>query len=293
MMNYMNEIINRKYKTNKGYIYFIDLIKEQYPTFNINEDNVKNLSIIDMNEEYFSETGFVGEYVAKRNEIKILRESKNYKFSEEELIDTFLHELIHSLTSKISGAFILEGINQRIISTNQSSLFLGLNEGITQYIVNDLLGRKSDAYPFEVAIASQLFIILGKDKLIECYSNNNIEHFINNLKALDLELDEYKFITDIYYMSLIVHGVQLDMGVDHKITARKIQKQLLNLYLKSSRKNDQLFINSMMDEQLFKQVAQQNGIIYFNNEFYKEFFGFVGIEEVKSEFISQVIKNKK
>lgn len=60
MMNYMNEIINRKYKTNKGYIDFIDLIKEQYPTFNINEDNVKNLSIIDMNEEYFSETGFVG-----------------------------------------------------------------------------------------------------------------------------------------------------------------------------------------------------------------------------------------
>lgn len=259
--SYINELINRNFNTDKGIYYFIDLIKEKYPFFKINEDNLKTLSIVEMTPEYFRKTGFVGEYVAGRNEIKILKESVftefGISFSEKEIIETFLHELLHALTSKIDNenGLILEGLNIRKIIDNSSSYFLATNEGVTQYLVNDLLGiDNSDAYIFETNIAKQISLIVSKEFLIKCYSNNDIETFLNQLKALDKDINLISFFQIIYAISDILKNSSLNN--EDLVYVKLIQEQLIKLYLNSDRINDTEFASLILIKELSELITQ-------------------------------------
>ena len=208
MNEYLNEIINNYFNTDKGILYLVDLIREKYPNFNINEDNLKNLSIVEMDVPYFEQTGFVGEYVADKKVIKVVKKETLSKygslFTDRDIIDTFLHELLHALTTKIDkdNGFILEGINLRRILDNNNSYFLSLNEGITQYFTNDLLDiTDNDAYVFESKVAELLSLIVGKESLIESYSNNNINSFLSNLNGLSEGMGQQIFVANIYFIS--------------------------------------------------------------------------------------------
>ena len=162
MEKYINEKINEKYNTDKGYMYFVDLLIEKYPSFNINLDNLGELEIDRVTQELFYDSGFVGVYTARENKIRLFTnydEDGNKYFSDinisdEELINTFVHEFIHCISSKIDDNVIYEGFNMRC--NGQSSYFLGINEGITQMITDDLLECESDAYIFQTIL---LFII--------------------------------------------------------------------------------------------------------------------------------------
>lgn len=289
-MLFINEIINRKYNTTKGYLYFIDLIKEKYPTFKINEDNLKNLSIVEMDLEYFKQTGYVGVYFAEENEIRILNnmEGLNCEFSEDELIDTFLHEFVHALTSKVLDDIILEGINQRMKETGASSYFFALNEGITQFIVNDLLEAKSDAYPFETHLAEQLAIILDKDKLIELYSNNETFKLLDTLKSINPEFDEREFIINIAATSKILQGEFIN-GEDllDKTRGTLIEEKLINLYLLSEKTRDSEFKEVLIDEEIAKQILIESIAYAKNKNLTIEDVGFMDIEKVKEILVKK------
>lgn len=290
-MTFIDELINKKFNTNKGYLYFVDLIKEKYPTFHINEENLKNLTITEMSQETFNRTGFVGVYYAKRNKIELLKQIDylDYTFSEDELLETFLHELIHALTSKIVDGMVFEGLNQRIIENNLNSYFLAINEGITQFIVNDLLGKKSDAYPFESNIANQLAIIIGKDKLISQYSRNDIEGFINTLKGIDPDFNINNFIKIISAISLVLKG-ELKLGNDlsDKTIVTEIQKQLLALYLNASVNKDSAFLEAMLDSRQAEEIIKQCAIKENQPNIKADDIGFKGLDEIKLNYATKI-----
>lgn len=282
-MDYINSLINKYFNTTNGINYLVQLIKEKYPNFKINEDNLKNLKIVEIPEEEFLEHHRVGIYKAKKNEISILTKVTkfDYNITEEEILETFLHELIHCLTSylKVEDDLILEGINFRKISDNNCSFFVAINEGITQLIVNDILKRNSDAYVFETHIAGQLSCIIGKEKLIECYSGNKFETIVNELENIDKEFDVQKFIIDVYAEYLIlINAVNNGIEESDKTRVASIEDRLLELYLKTNREYDDLFFDSLMSNEEAESIInfEESVNIYGRQDISKYGLGNVG-----------------
>jgi len=230
--SYINEIINKRFNTDKGYLYLIDMLKEKYPEFNINEDNLDNLSIEDVSKDMFMESGFVGIYTARDNTIRLFTnyDSDGSKIldginiSDEELINTFLHELIHCVSSKMDGDMIFEGFNMRM--NGESSYFLGLNEGVTQMITDSVLECESDSYVLQTIFARQLGRIIGEDNLIKAYSNNDINLLEDLIMNINSDFNYKDFIVKMFYFNLINSGYLFNnserIGTD-------IQEQLLLL----------------------------------------------------------------
>ena len=180
----------------------------------------------------FLESAFVGIYTVKDNTIRIFT---NYdsdgnviipgiEISDDELINTFLHEFIHCISSKIDNEIVYEGFNMRM--DGQSSYFLGINEGITQMITDDLLGYQSDAYVLQTIFARQLGEIVGKDSLVKTYSNNDIGMFEDLVMGIDNNFNFKEFIVNTYYFNLINCGYLFNNS--EKI-GTNIQEQLLLL----------------------------------------------------------------
>jgi hypothetical protein len=242
-------IVNRYFNTDKGYTYLIDLIKNKYPNFVINEDNLKRLKVKTMSKEEFMRTSFSGIYKYSINTIEIftnIDENGNKIFeldlTDEELINTFLHELIHALTSKKDkDNNINEGLNIRT-QEGDNSIFLGINEGITQLITDDILGKESDAYPFETAFAKQLALIIGKDKLVALYSSNNYGLFVDTLTKIGSSVNIPEFIHKIFLFHHMCKGLIDDGGYG---LGSSIQKDLIDLY-KASGINQDLEFESLL-----------------------------------------------
>lgn len=291
METIINNIINKKYGTDKGYLYFVDLIKEIFPTFIINDINLKDLNIIEMPEEYYKKTNFVGEYVARTNTIKLLTKFENYIVSEDELLETFLHEFVHALTSKIVNGIIYEGLNQRKDGIN--SYFVALNEGITQYIVNILLRKKSDAYSFETNIATQLGIVIGLENLIKFYSSNDFQNFVSTLKNINPDLDEFSFIKNIAATSGILKGNFINGNEESDRTRVKtIQSDILEMYLKTERSCDDIFIDNMLDLDKVNEIINQSVVKQNNYMINANDIGFTGVEMIKNKFVKMVEENQ-
>lgn len=289
----INKIVNKKYNTDKGWLYLVDLIRERFPYLQINEENLVNLQIVPLSEEKFKETGFVGEYVASKNQLRILEKVSDFDviFTEEEILETFLHELVHALTSKYlpEEDMILEGFNMRRVSDKTSSFFIGLNEGVTQFIVNYLLNKKSNAYSFETQIASQLSLVLGMEELISSYFKNNIESLMQKIESIDKLFDFRKFIMDLYAMHLVLRGV---VSNDDRSRATNIEKSMLDLYLKTSRENDQQFWESIITVEMAEDIVNPREIVQYGVKWDINEMGFSGISEVK-EIASSVLDWRK
>ena len=170
----IEQLINKKFNTDKGVLYFIELLHKEFPTLKMNLEVLPKLNVVEMSEEYYQQTGFVAEFVYDRSEIKLLTKSEGTdRLTEDEILKSFFHELVHAVSSKSDEKYIYEGLNIRDKNTKENSPLLGLNEGITQYIVNKVLGEQKDVYPYQTLFAAQLATIIGDDNLMECYSNNS------------------------------------------------------------------------------------------------------------------------
>lgn len=238
-----NELINTYYKTDKGYLYLVDLIKLKFPALKINEEVLKTLKIDIMGKEEFKKTGFTGIYVASGNTIRIflnkdLNGNKivNYDLKDVEIINTFLHELIHALTSKIDlDGNCFEGLNIRKVN-GENSYLLPFNEGITQMIADDIMEYESDAYPFYVNFARQIANVIGKDNLLYAYSSNNPNVLVDEIGKYSKEFNTFKFIEKIYYFDLICRGYMQDGGYN---LGSSIQQDLINLHKNTNKEINQ------------------------------------------------------
>lgn len=253
MENYINNLINKKYNTDRGYLYFVDLLLEKYPDFKINYDNLKSLKFDSITKDMFLDSGYTGLYTISDNKIRIFTnydEDGNKIFpeldiSDDELINTFVHELIHCLTSRMENTMVYEGFNMR--QDGQSSYFLGLNEGITQMIADDLLESESDAYVFQTIFARQLAEIVGKEKLVTMYSGNDIESLSNSIMMLDKNFDFRSFVVETYIFNMINCGYKVQ---DSENIGTKIQERLISL--NGSLKNNNFKDYILTEEKVLK-----------------------------------------
>ena len=67
----IDEIVNRYFNTDKGYLFLVDLVRQKCPTLKINEDNLKSLKVETMDVSYHRKTYQSGVYTARDNTIKI------------------------------------------------------------------------------------------------------------------------------------------------------------------------------------------------------------------------------
>lgn len=257
METYINNIINKKYNTDRGYLYFIDLLLEKYPDFQINYDNLNKLEISSITKSVFLESGFSGVYTFQDNKIRIFNNIdengkeifKDITISDDELINAFLHELIHAITSKEKDGIIYEGFNMR--HNGQSSYFLGINEGVTQMITDDLLGEESDAYIFQTIFVRQLAEIIGKGKLVSMYSKNDIDSLADAISSIDKNFDFRGLVVDTYLFNLINSGYNIQGS--EKI-GTKIQESLISLNKTASKEND--FDSYVLNEEIVLKLAK-------------------------------------
>ena len=257
METYINNIINKKYNTDRGYLYFIDLLLEKYPDFQINYDNLNKLEISSITKSVFLESGFSGVYTFQDNKIRLFNNTdengkeifKDITISDDELINAFLHELIHAITSKEKDGIIYEGFNMR--HNGQSSYFLGINEGVTQMITDDLLGEESDAYIFQTIFVRQLAEIIGKGKLVSMYSKNDIDSLADAISSIDKNFDFRGLVVDTYLFNLINSGYNIQGS--EKI-GTKIQESLISLNKTASKEND--FDSYVLNEEIVLKLAK-------------------------------------
>ena len=250
----IDEIIKRRYGDFNS---LINMIKKRFPCLKINEENTETLLIEDMSLEQFQRTGFVGIYEDNKNRIGIFTNKRNdgskvfdVEITEEELINTLVHELIHaSTTRKGEDGLVYQGINIR--QGKEDSILVALNEGITQMITDDVLNEESDAYPFLKCFAKQLGCIIGKEKLYEYYSTNNINGLVNEINSIYGEDIATELIYEIYLFSKVESGLINDNG---SFLGDTIQSQLIELYKRSGSK-DESFHNLVIDNQKAKKFA--------------------------------------
>lgn len=155
-----------------------------------------------------------------------------------------------------------------IRTKNGPSLFVYINEGITQYIANKIMRKRSDAYPFEVKIIEQL-VALGNEKdLIKGYFETDYNLLIKYLQNLDNNFQVAKFINKTFYGFKYLYSYIYNDFYMADFSKREfykhceshdedvfysIQKDLLNIYNNTDNKIDN-FSELMLDA----TIAQSN-----------------------------------
>ena len=251
-MDQMNKIINTLFKTDLGYKYILNKIRNTMPFLKIQEENLRNFKIEKMDYTYHNSTNFIGEYVPKQNIIKIYLDLQGIVMDEREITEIFTHEFIHLLTSEYnSEGILLEGFN--IKKEEIDSDFLGLNEGITQMITEDLLGTNEiTAYPFQTSIARKLAVIIGKERIIELYSKHDVEGLINELAKIDDTFDIATFITQINHLHKVTNETNCQDALG---LGTQIEENLIDLYLKSGKQKDKEFSQLIIDSKTARNLS--------------------------------------
>lgn len=279
----IDNIINEYFQTDRGYLYLVDLIKNKFPSLKINEENLNDLKITIMEKEEFLKTGFVGIYNALNNSISVFTNRNEQgemiyelNLDNEYIINTFLHELIHALTTTINeDNSVIEGINIRL-ENGTNSFFLALNEGITQMITDDIMGHESDAYPFETNFARQIAFILGKDKLLEIYSSNNPNLLLSAIDDLN-SVDAFSLIQKMFYFHLVTKGIMLDNNYN---LGTIIQSDLIKLYRASKLTADEEYAMLLLDIDKVKEYLEYIPACNLD----ADSLGFRGINDLKKGF---------
>ena len=278
----IDEIINKKYSTKKGLLYFVDLLKEKYPSLKINESALATLKVEKMSQKNFLRTGFSGIYIAQSNTIKVFTNlDKNgnkiydYNLSEEELLNTVLHELIHALTSVIKDdGTVLEGINMRS-KEGINSILIAINEGITQMLTDDLLNHSPNAYPFETNFARQLSYIIGSERLMEIYSLNDPELLLKELETISPGINIFHLFKLMYVFHLFTKG-SLDYLPEG--LGDQIQQMIIDIYKASNLNKNPEFRNVILDSKKVYEYSHLLPIKLFNPT---QQLGFNNIDKIK------------
>lgn len=262
----IDEIVNRYFNTDKGYLFLVDFVKQRCPTLKINEENLKTLKVETMNVDYHRKTLQSGVYTARDNTIRIFlgkdENGNNFyekEFTDEEIINTFLHELIHAMTSKvIDENTIVEGINTRNI---EAIPYVGINEGITQMITDDVLGKESDAYQVETLFARQLATIVGYDKLLAIYSSNNVNLLLDELRPIS-KIDPEMVLANFSYLHYYLNRYELDIDVGSSRLGTKIQQYFADTYISSRVERDNEFIDLLITSEKLNRFGIYEPVVF-------------------------------
>ena len=179
--NFYDELINRSGDNSEYISYMRKPIKDNLDFLQHDEllSTIDDLQIIEADESSFANPDIIGKYEILDNKITV-----RDNLSDSEKYDTIVHELFHYLSrSGISEANDM----------NDGYLGDGLNEGITQELVNEYFSRNDDIYPIGVAYTKALAEIVGKDLILDAY-------FHGDLNILETGLSGYADEDSVYIL---------------------------------------------------------------------------------------------
>lgn len=269
MRKFVDNLFNNYFNTNQGYMHIANLLKQEFPSINMDFSNLENLEFIEMSEKEYKESQSHGIYFAKGNKILIY---KDKTLNDENLVETLIHEMIHAITSKVIENLIIEGFNFR--DNGESSVFLYLNEGLTQYIANRIMKKRSDAYLLESKFIEQLLSLGNANELIQGFFNMDYMSLINYLQKTDNDLDVHNFVNKIYYAFKYFYSyifcnfyeAGFYQNEFYKISSNNLhdvfyilQEEFLNLYKKSINQPNN-FKDLMLNESEVDMLLNPPGI---------------------------------
>lgn len=270
MKKFVNNLFNYYFQTDKGYMCIIDLLKKEFPEIKIDFSNLENLQFVEMSESEYQSSRSHGIYRVSENKIYVYKDKTE---TMENIVDTLVHEMIHSVTSKIVDNLIIEGFNFR--ENLESSVFLYLNEGITQYIANRIMKSRSDAYPFESKLIEQLLVFGNDNELIQGFFNMDFKVLLIYLQKIDKDLDIHSFINKTYYSFKFFYSyifndfriAEFAKAEFYKLCPNNkndifyiLQEEFLNLYKKSGKEIEN-FSELMLSEEEAEKVINPPGIL--------------------------------
>ncbi len=168
--------INKKYKP-----YIKKFIKKTQADFNFRNSNgtLKTLKINNLKKSKAKKYGATGYYNFYNNKIKLY------------IIDTIYHELFHAFTYHENNENYYCGFNQ---GNDCVDIANSINEGYT-----DLLTKRyfhiDIAYMIEANIVSKVELMLGKEKMRNMYTSNDLMGLIKFLSKHSSKQEAIGFIT--------------------------------------------------------------------------------------------------
>lgn len=290
MKAFVNNLFNDYFQTDKGYMYIVDLLKQEFPEIKIDFSNLESLKFFEMSEVEYQSSRSHGLYKAPENKIYVYKDKTGPL---ENIVETLVHEMIHAVTSKIVDNLIIEGFNFR--ANLESSVFLYLNEGLTQYIANRIMKKRSDAYPFESKLIEQLLVLGNANELIQGFFNMDFKVLIAYLQKVDKDLDVHNFINKTYYSFKFFYSyifrdfrvADFSKAEFYKLCSNTkndvfyvLQEEFLNLYKKSGRETDN-FNELMLSEEDADKLINPPGILEYQR-LDINLCGFKNIDELRN-----------
>ena len=177
---------------------FLKTISEEIPKedLNILFNNFSTLTTTIKNfklSNKIKNKNIAGQYISKENIIEVSKKDH------EQTID---HELFHAATTIIepeTGNIFCGFLQIR----NNVEIGRSINEGYTQYITENLFGKKKkllQAYGYEKSIAQVVEMIVGKEKMQSLYFNANLKGLVDCLKQYTDEEKIYNFFTTLDFI---------------------------------------------------------------------------------------------
>ena len=137
----------------------------------------------------------ISNFILNEHTVGVYKAQKNKIFITE---DTFklaiFHELFHMASTRTEKSDIYSGFS---ISTYNTILGNGLNEGYTELLNQRYFNADSYAYFYLTVIASNLEVIIGEQRMRYLYMTANLQGLIKDLQAYFFEEEIIKFITNI------------------------------------------------------------------------------------------------
>ena len=197
----VKEVFNESIEKAKYKIYgYLDNKDVSDEVFKIANDNLK--TIVDTSSwsrSFFQCFYFAaGAYSVKSHSIAMNKfiEIRNMVMNKANNIEhTLVHELLHAASSYRTNDKLGSGFH---ISGNNGSIGVGINEGYTDYLTNNILNHeRGTGYTYEVKVIELLELIVGDDKLLNFYFKSDLYGLVNELSKYQ-DMDRVKqFILDM------------------------------------------------------------------------------------------------
>jgi FPC/CPF motif-containing protein YcgG len=199
---------------------------------------------------------------------------------------SIIHELIHVISSKKEPNLNLIGLQRQEIDTTSgkeviTNYNIGLNEAITEMLANQISGgfkQNPETYLVEQNILQQLFLIVDKDSVIDCYFNNDLNKFKELFYNKGLSYGQVEYI--INAMDTLVLKKE---GITEELLF-EVQKIIYD-NIKDDKDKKQQFNNLVIDRQKVEKYLY-NDI----NQYNLDNMGYRDLDKIH-EYISKEDKN--
>ena len=209
----VKEVFNESIEKAKYKIYgYLDNKDVSDEVFKIANDNLKTIGDISSWSRSFFQCfyGASGSYFAKSHSIAMNKFSKirNIVMNKTNNIEhTLVHELLHAASSYRAGDKFGSGFH---IRDNNGSIGVGINEGYTDYLTNNILNHERGiGYTYEVKVIELLELIVGDKKLLNFYFKSDLYGLVNELSKYQDMNRVKQFILD---MDTITFGRRLSFS---------------------------------------------------------------------------------